>query len=128
MRCESTFSKDKSCERYLIQYKLEKDIWTIRCNTELDHVISGADYVRFIKAKRIKWLGPVQRMDTSRTAKRILDWKPMGSRPLGRPRLRWLDHVCDDLKVLKVRNWNKLAMDRKTWNDLSEKAKTHRGL
>jgi hypothetical protein len=102
-------SKDKSCDRYLIQYKLEKDIWRIRCNTELDHVISRADYVRFIKAKRIKWLGPVQRMDTSRTAKRILEWKPMG-----RPRLRWLDDVCDDLKVLKVRNWNKLAMNRKT--------------
>jgi hypothetical protein len=53
-------------------------------------------------------------MDTSRTAKRILEWKPMGSRPLGRPRLRWLDDVCDDLKVLEVRNWKELAMDRKT--------------
>jgi hypothetical protein len=52
----------------------------------------------------------------------------MGSRPLGRPRLRWLDDVCDDLKVQKVRNWKELAMDRQAWNDLSEKAKTHKGL
>jgi hypothetical protein len=36
-----------------------------------------------------------------------------------------LGGVCDDLKVLKVRNWKKLAMDRKVWNDLSGKAKTH---
>jgi hypothetical protein len=67
-------------------------------------------------------------MDTSRIAKRILEWKPMGSRPLGRPRLRWMDNVCDDLKVLKVRNWKELAMDREAWSDLSEKAKTHKGL
>jgi hypothetical protein len=30
--------------------------------------------------------------------------------------------------VLKERNLKKLAKDRKVWNDLSEKAKTHKGL
>jgi hypothetical protein len=44
-------------------------------------------------------------MDTSRIANRISEWKPMGSQPLGRPRVRWMDDVCDDLKVVKVRNW-----------------------
>jgi hypothetical protein len=67
-------------------------------------------------------------MDTSRVAKRILEWKPMGRRPLGTPRLRWFDDVCDDLKEPKVRNWKELAMDGKAWSDLSEKAKTHKGL
>jgi hypothetical protein len=67
-------------------------------------------------------------MGTSRIGKRIFNWKPMGSQPPGRPRLRWLDNVCDDLKVLKVRNWKEVAMDRKAWSDLSEKAKTHRRL
>jgi hypothetical protein len=52
-------------------------------------------------------------MDTSRVAKRIFEWKPIGRQSLGSPRLRWLDDVCDDLKVLKVRNWNELATDRK---------------
>jgi hypothetical protein len=60
-------------------------------------------------------------------SKRILEWKPMGSRPLGRPRMRWLDDVCDDLKVLKVRNWKELANDRKAWNEFSVKAKTNKG-
>jgi hypothetical protein len=64
-------------------------------------------------------------MDTPRTAKRIIEWKPMGSRPLGRPRLRWLDDVCDDLKALKARNWKELEMERKAWSDLHEKAKIH---
>jgi hypothetical protein len=104
--------------------QIGKDIWRIRNNAELDQVINGADIVRFIKAQRVKWLGHIQRLDTSRTAKRIFERKPTGRRSLGRPRLRWLDDVCDDLKVLKVRNWKKLATARKVWNDLSKKAKT----
>jgi hypothetical protein len=107
--------------------QIGKDIWRIRNNAELDRVINGVDIVRFIKAQRIKWLGHIQRMDTSRTAKRIFEWKPIGTRSLGRLRLRWLDDVCDGLKVLKVRNWKELAKDRKVWNDLCEKAKTTNG-
>jgi hypothetical protein len=34
--------------------------------------------------------------------------------------------VCGDLKVLKVRNWKELSMDRKAWSDFSEKAKSHK--
>jgi hypothetical protein len=43
-----------------------------------------------------------------------------------RSRLRWLDDVCDHLKVPKVSNCKELAMDRKDWSDLFEKAKTHK--
>jgi hypothetical protein len=96
-------------------------------NTELGYLIGGADTLRFIKAQWIKWLGHIQRMDISRIAKRILELKPMGSQPLGRPRLRWLYDVCDDLKVLKVRNCKELAMDRKGWSDLDQKAKPTKG-
>jgi hypothetical protein len=78
----------------------------------LHQVINEADIVRSIKAQGVKWLGHIQIMDISRTAKRILEWKPIGRRPLGRPRLRWLDDVCDDLKVLEVRNWKELATDK----------------
>ena len=46
---------------------------------EIDTLIEGADIVIFIKAQRIKWLGPIQRMDQARPTRKRLDWKPMGN-------------------------------------------------
>jgi hypothetical protein len=43
--------------------------------------------VRFIKAQSIKWLGHIQSMNQTRSARGLLDWKPMGTRPVGRPRM-----------------------------------------
>jgi hypothetical protein len=31
-------------------------------------------------------------------------------------------------KKLNVKNWKKTAKDRRTWGDMAEKAKTHKGL
>ena len=95
---------------------------------EIDKLIEGADIVRFIKAQRIKWLGHIHRKDHARPTRKLLDWKTMGTRPVGRPRQRWQEGVMEDLKMLKVRNWKEKAKDRRTWRDLAEKAKTHRRL
>jgi len=104
------------------------NIWRIRNNMEIDKLIEGADIMRFIKAQRIKWLEHIQRMDQARPARKLLDWKPMGIRPVGRSRQRWQEDVMEDLKKLKVKNWKETAKDRRTWRDLAEKAKTHKGL
>jgi len=58
-------------------------------NMEIDKLIEGADIVRFIKAQRIKWLGNIQRMDRARPTGKLLDWRPVGTRPVVRPRQRW---------------------------------------
>jgi len=84
--------------------------------------------VRFIKVQRIKWLGHIQIMDQARSTRKLLDWKPMGTRPVGRPRQRWQEDVMEDLKKLKVNNWNETAKDRRTWRGLAEKVKSHKGL
>ena len=34
----------------------------------------------------------------------------------------------EDLKKLKVKNWKEIAKERRTWRDLAENAKTHKGL
>jgi len=104
------------------------NIWRIRNNMEIDELMDGADIVRLVKAKRIKCLGHAQRMDQARPTRKIIDWKPMGIKPVGRPRQRWQEDVMEDLKKLKVKNWKDVAKDRTTGRDLAEKAKTHKGL
>jgi len=64
------------------------NVWRIRSDMEIDNLIEGADIVRFIKAQRIKWQGHIQRMDQARPTRNLLDWKPMGTRPVGKPRQR----------------------------------------
>jgi len=52
----------------------------------------------------------------------------MEIRPVGKPKQRCQEDVMEDLKKLKVKNWKETAKERKTWRDLAEKAKTHKGL
>jgi hypothetical protein len=61
--------------------------------------------------------------DISRT---ILNWKPMGKRPRGRPRKRWLDVVEEDLERLGVQEWREVVQDREKWRDIVMAAKTLR--
>jgi hypothetical protein len=67
-------------------------------------------------------------MDQARPTRKLLDWKPMGTRSIGKPRQRWQEDVMKDLKKLKVKNWKEAAKDRRTWRDLAGRAKTHRVL
>ena len=84
--------------------------------------------VRFIKSQRLRWASHVIRMDTTRIVKKVTEWEPRSSRPVGRPRLRWLDQVEEDLKKMKLRNWREKCKDRRLWNEIAKQAKTHQGL
>jgi len=97
-------------------------------NCELNELIGNADIVRFITNRRIAWLGHVMRMDDKRTPKRILQWKPIGTRGRGRPRKRWIAGIKEDLQIMGVRRWRKQCEERAEWKKITEKAKTHSGL
>ena len=76
--------------------------WRIKTNEELEILIKKKkNTVRFIKSQRLRWPAHVIRMDTTRTVKKLTEWEPCSSRPVGRPRLRWLDQVEEDLKKMK---------------------------
>jgi len=64
---------------------------------ESGKLIESADIVRFIKAQRVKWLWNIQRMDRARPTGKLLDWRPTGNRPVGRPRQRWQEDVIEDI-------------------------------
>jgi hypothetical protein len=59
-------------------------------------------------------------MREKRNGYRLLVGKPEGKRPLGRPRLRWIDNIKMDLleKGLNVVDWIGLAQDRYRWRAL----------
>jgi hypothetical protein len=106
----------------------ENGIWRIGKNHELNELIGNADIVRFIKTRRMAWLGHVTRMDGGRMARRILEWKPLGRRIRGRPRKRWIEEVEEDIQTMGIRGWRKLSKERAEWKKITEKAKTHSGL
>jgi len=69
----------------------------------LTEILENAYIVRFIKSRRIAWLGHVMRMDDKRTPKRILEWKLTGTRIRGRPRKRWIADIEEDIQIMGIR-------------------------
>jgi len=68
------------------------------------------------------------RMNDNRTLKKILNTKPDGVRRIGRPKMRCEDGVNQDMRILEVKNWKKVALDRDEWAKLLKKARAHQGL
>jgi hypothetical protein len=106
----------------------DRDNWRIRTDSELDALTGGVNIVRYIKAQRLRWFGHILRMEDDRMFKKLTSWKPFGKRPTGRPKNTWIDGILKDIQVLKVKNWKELIGNRKEWNNLVEKTKTHPGL
>jgi hypothetical protein len=49
-------------------------------NHGLNDLIENADILRYVKSKRMAWLGHVMQVEGERIPKRVLEWKPMGRR------------------------------------------------
>jgi len=86
------------------------------------------DIIKFIKSQRLRWVAHAMRMEITRTTRKITEWKPYKTRPVGRPRLRWMDQVEEDLRRMKITDWRVKIEDRQVWNRIVEQTKTHPGL
>jgi hypothetical protein len=64
-------------------------------------------------------------MDDKKTPKRILEWKPIGTRSRGKPRKRWIVDIKEDMQIIEIRLWRKQCIERAEWKRIAEKAKTH---
>jgi hypothetical protein len=99
-----------------------------------DRIITGKCFVleyiiKFIKSQRLRWAAHVMKMENTRTTRKIItEWTPYKTRPVGRPRLRWLDQVEEDPKRMKIGGWRAKVEDRQEWNRIVEQTKTHPGL
>jgi hypothetical protein len=67
-------------------------------------------------------------MNNDRTIKKIFNTKRDGVRSVGRPKLRWEVGVDQDIRILGVKNWKKVALNRDEWAKLLKKARAHLGL
>jgi transcription termination factor 2 len=86
--------------------------WIIKTNAELITKYKSQDIITVIKIRRLQWLGHIIRMDETRSVKKIFERKLEGRRGRGRPKLRWINDVEDDLRKLGVKRWRTKALDR----------------
>jgi hypothetical protein len=88
---------------------------------------NGEDIVKFIKARRIRWLDHVKRMEVGAMPRRMMEGRLFTARRKGRPNLRWMDDVIADMKAMKIKQWMEKMKDRLQWRLAAEEAKAHRG-
>ena len=87
-------------------------------------MLKGQNIIWFIKKQRLNWLGDVECMAEFNNVQKIMRWKPMSKRPIGRPKTRWEDDVLEDIKSMNVRNWKKVVQNKDSWKKVVEQART----
>jgi len=94
--------------------------WRRLHNEELSDLYSSPNIVRVIKSRRMRWAAHVARIGEETRVYRALVGKPEGKRPLGRPRIRWLDNIRMDLQEVGCgcMDWIGLDQDRDRWRTL----------
>ncbi|CAH2085918.1 unnamed protein product [Euphydryas editha] len=107
--------------------KRQDGSWRMKTNAEITNLVSEPNIIGVTKSHRLRWLGHVERMGEDRAVKRAYLGRPIGRRPVGRPRYRWKDMAEADLRQIKANNWREIAQDRAKWRNLVSEAKTHFG-
>jgi len=114
--------------RCIFGAKQENGTWQERYNYELYETFNKTHVVTYIEVKRLAWAGHLVIMNNDRTLKKMFNTKPDAVRSVGRPKLRWEDGVDQNIRILGVKNWKKVALNRDEWAKLLKKARTNQGL
>jgi hypothetical protein len=64
-------------------------------------------------------------MPEERVVTKIYKWKLIASRPVGRPKIRWMDTVLKGIQAMKVVSCKRAGQDRNKYKSIVEQAKTH---
>jgi hypothetical protein len=105
----------------------ENGFWHVRYNNDLCKLFSEPDIVKTIKIGRLQWPGHVIGKLNINTIKKLTLLKPDGCRRVGRPELRFMDGIQDDLRMFSVRGWRRRALDRRKWKNILQAARAQTG-
>ena len=89
-----------------------------RTNKEIYDLFKEPPIGEVVKARRMQWLGHLERMNEQRIVKHLAWKEPVGKKRKGRPRKKWREAVAIDLKERQITNWKEKAKDRKTWQKI----------
>jgi hypothetical protein len=67
-------------------------------------------------------------MDDSVIPKTVMREKIYTRRKRGRPKVRWLYDVQEDLREMGIEAWRRKAQDRDQWRRIAQEAKADEGL
>jgi siderophore synthetase component len=84
--------------------------------------------VRFVKSRRISWIGHVERTEDSGMPKRVMRGKIYFRRKRSRHKVGWLDDVQADLREMRIEGWRRKTQDRDQWRRIAQEAKADEGL
>ena len=83
------------------------------CNSEIHNLLNVESLLPRIERSQLRWFGHVSRMPQERLQKQALSAIPNGKRPVGRPRLKWLNHI-------EGLGWNRLGLSLSEMKEVVE--------
>jgi hypothetical protein len=66
-------------------------------------------------------------MSEDSVIKRLYMSKPEGRRSVVRPKMRWLDDVKEDLRIMRISGWRGKARRRDEWKSVLREVKVLQG-
>ena len=76
-----------------------------KLNDELKNLIRNKNTFNYIKAQRLSWGGHVHQITNDRMVKKLYEWKLISTSSEGRPKIRWENDIKEDLRIMKINNW-----------------------
>ena len=105
--------KFERAEMQMIRWMCGISLKDRRTNEELRRLVGVEPITTFIISGRLRWYGHVMRKGDEDWAKKCMEYRVEGRRPVGRPRKTWLESVEADMAELEIDKED--VHDRSKW-------------
>ena len=81
-------------------------------NDELNNLIKNKNIINYIQAHRLSRGGHVHQMTNDRMFKKLYEWKLITTSLAGRPKIRWENDTKENLRIMKINNYENASVIR----------------